>query len=405
MCKGQRLTQFLDLGSMPPADSFLTEAQLGEPEPSYPLRVVVCEDCGLVQLDHVVPPDVLYCHDYPYESSTTRLGRVHWDEFAETAVERLGLGTNDLVVDFGSNVGVLLERFAARGPRVLGIDPAPNIVEIANRRGIETIAAFFNSPTVAGVVAARGKARIVTATNVFAHIDDLDDVMRAVDLLLADDGVLIIEAPYLVNLIERLEYDTIYHEHLSYLAIRPLKRFVESKGMEIFEVQERDIHGGSIRIWIRRRSRGQSPPSDAVRELLALEDHKRVSELTRLNQFADDVARNRRDIRWLIDDITHHGKRVVAVSAPAKGMTLLNYCGLGPDKLAFVTEKAALKIGRFTPGQHIPVVADAELMAQKPDYALLLAWNFADEIIANLRDFSRAGGKFIIPIPSPQIVE
>lgn len=405
MCRGRRLTLFLDLGEMPPADQFPNAQQRATLNRKYPLRVLICEDCGLVQLDTVVPPEILYCIDYPYESSITRMGREHWREFAESAAHLAGLKPGELVVDIGSNVGVLLEMFAKQGAGVLGVDPAANIVEIARKRGIDTLAGFFDSRLAASIAASRGQARIVSATNVFAHIDDLDDVMRAVDVLLAPDGLFVVEAPYLVNLIERLEYDTIYHEHLSYLSVRPVKRYFERFGLELVEIQQRDIHGGSIRMFAQRRDGGRLAPSDAVRGLLALEEQKRVHELTRLRRFAEDVARNREELRWLIDDIRRHGRRVVAVSAPAKGMTLLNYCGLDSSHLDFVTEKSSLKIGRFTPGAHIPVVPDRRLIDEKPDYALLLAWNFADEIIANLKEYSRQGGKFIIPIPAVQIVE
>jgi SAM-dependent methyltransferase len=404
MCSGGRLHKFLELGKTPPADYFPYEHQLSVHEESFPLEVVICDDCGLAQLDYVVPPDLLYCNDYPYESSTTAAGRRHWNEFAETTTRMLQLGPDDLVIDVGSNVGVLLQMFANHGTRVLGVDPAGNIAEIANRNGIETVAAFFNAKTARGIVEAKGKASVITGTNVFAHVDDLTDLIQAVDILLNDKGVFIIEAPYFVELLHNLEYDTIYHEHLSYLSLKPMRRFFSTFGMEIFDVQRRDIHGGSFRIFVQRQSSGRRAISSVIAELLAIEEREAIYDHVTLGKFASDVAQNRSDLRKLLMGLKRSGKRVAGVSAPAKGMTLLNYCGIGTDILDFVTEKSKLKIGRFTPGAHIPVVSDDVLLERQPDYALLLAWNFAEEIMNNLKVFSDRGGKFIMPIPNPRII-
>lgn len=403
MCNSLELVQFLDLGFTPPADQFLRKEQLREPEIYYPLPVVMCSGCGLVQLSHVVSPEILYRHDYPYESSITRTGRNHWSEFANTTVKRLGLGPDDLVVDIGSNVGTLLEAFRAAGTRILGVDPASNIVRIAEKRGVETINEFFSADVARRIVSEQGNAAAITGTNVYAHVDDLAAFMGAIDILLTPNGVFIFEAPYLVNLINSLEYDTIYHEHLSYLSVKPLIAFVQRFGMEVFDIQERDIHGGSFRVFISRK--GKMPISPVVAEFLAREEKMGLYDLARLEKFSAAVAKNREDLTWLLKSLKHEGKRICAVSAPAKGMTLLNYCRIGTDTLDFVTEKSTLKIGRFTPGAHIPVVPDDELLVQNPDYALLLAWNFAEEIMENLKDYRKGGGKFIIPIPYPRIVD
>jgi len=402
MCKSGALRKFLDLGSMPPADQFRTAAQLQQPVTSYPLEVFSCLDCGLAQLGYVVPPQVLYQDDYPYESSTTLAGRVHWAEFAKTTVDLLGLGSADLVVDVGSNVGTLLDAFQANGTRILGVDPAWNIAGIANSRGIETIADFFGVPAVTQILARAGQASAVTAANVFAHVDDLDGFMEAISLLLRHEGSLIIEAPYFLRLIENLEYDTIYHEHLSYLSIRPLGRFLERHGFRIFNVESQDIHGGSLRIFASRA--GTKPVSPVVGQMIEIEEASGLYSAGTLDRFAAAVLANREQLVWLLHKLRHDGERIAAVSAPAKGMTLLNFCRIGPETLDFVTEKAALKIGRFTPGTSIPVVADEELLHARPPYALLLAWNFAEEIMANLRPYAERGGKFILPIPEPRII-
>lgn len=403
MCKSNNLTQFLDLGFMPPADQFRRKEQLYEPIVFYPLEVMMCMDCGLAQLSYVVSPEILYRHDYPYESSMTKTGQRHWAEFARTTTERLKLRADDLVVDIGSNVGVLLEAFRANGTRILGVDPASNIVLIAQKRGIETMNDFFSIDVAHRILKEKGHATVITATNVFAHVDDLDAFIRAADTLLNEHGVFIFEAPYFVNLVNSLEYDTIYHEHLSYLSVKPLLQFFKPFGMEIFDIQQRDIHGGSFRVWVTRA--GRMPISPVVAEFVKREEDMGVHTLKVLNEFSLAVQQNRQELIWLLRRLKRDGKQLVGVSAPAKGMTLLNYCRIGTETLNFVTEKSTIKIGRFTPGTHIPVVSDNELIRQVPDYALLLAWNFAEEIIENLRAYRERGGKFIIPIPQPRVVE
>ncbi len=402
MCAGVRLRQFIDLGFTPLANAFLRADQLQEPEAHYPLQVSQCEDCGLAQLTHVVSPEILYRRDYPYESSVTQAGRRHWQEFADSACGQMALTDRDLVIDIGSNVGFLLECFRDNGMRVLGIDPSSNIVRIAEKRGVETWDEFFGPHVVKRILQEKGKAALVTATNVFAHIDKLRDFMSAVSDLLADNGVFILEAPHLGHLVQSLEFDTIYHEHVSYLSLKPLLRFFDTCAMEVFDVQERDIHGGSFRIFVSRA--GRYPVRDSVREMLAWENEAGLYDAPVLAEFAAKVAANRSALARLLHDLKHRGKRIAGVSAPAKGMTLLNYCHIGPELLDFVTEKSRLKIGRYTPGMHIPVLEDEALVRHKVDYALLLAWNFAEEIMGNLEDFARQGGQFILPVPGPRVV-
>ncbi len=402
MCTSKDLQKFLDLGFTPPADNFLRHDQLREPEVYYPLEVCICENCGLIQLNHVVSPEILYRTDYPYESSTTKTGHHHWASFARQVTRKFSLTKDDLVVDIGSNVGVLLNEFQKCGPRIQGVDPAANIVMIAQKHGIDTICDFFNEEAVEQILALKGHATVLTATNVFAHVDDLYNLMTCVKKLLVATGIFIFEAPYLVNLIKHLEYDTIYHEHLSYLSIKPLIPFFANFDMEIFDIEQADIHGGSFRVYVGMKN--QRPVNSIVLEMLKEEEMMRLYDIETLKDFAQKVAENRRELTWLLQTLKREGKRVVGVSAPAKGMTLLNYCHIGPEVLDVVTEKAALKIGRVTPGTHIPVVPDAYLIEHQPDYALLLAWNFAEEIIENLKDYRKKGGKFIIPIPMPKIV-
>jgi hypothetical protein len=402
ICHGSSFRRYLNLGFTPPADSFIRVQGLQQPEVYYPLEVCLCLDCGISQLGYTVPPDILYQHDYPYESSTTLAGRTHFFNFATSVVNRFKLGSGSLVIDVGSNVGVLLDGFKENGCRIVGIDPSANIAEIAISRGIETINDFI-SPQVASQILVRyGRASVITATNVFAHIDDLDSFMEAIDLLLDDTGVLIIEAPHFLKLVQNLEYDTIYHEHLLYISVRPLNRLFGRFGYEVFDVEEVGIHGGSIRIYVSRSDCHQR--TVALSKMLEVEERNGIFDIVRLKQFSKDVAAHRLKLTALLRSLKSEGYTLAGVSAPAKGMTLLNYCRIGTELLDFITEKSRLKIGQYTPGMHIPILPDAALAERRPDYALLLAWNFADEIMGNLKEYREKGGKFIIPIPIPRIV-
>ena len=402
MCQNSELYKFLDLGFTPPADQFRRKDQMKEEEIYYPLEVYVCDYCGLVQLGHVVSPEVLYRNDYPYESSTTKTGHAHWSNFARSIVKRFSLTEKDLVVDIGSNVGVLLSAFKENGTRIQGVDPAANIVMLALERGIDTICDFFNSESVDKILTTKGTASVITGTNVFAHVDDLYSFMKNIKQLFNDTGIFIFEAPYFSNLIKYIEYDTIYHEHLSYLSVKPLISFFNKFDMEIFDIEQVDIHGGSFRVYIAKKNIFKV--SDVVLKMVNEEEEMKLYSHETLDNFSKAVQQNRKELVWLLQSLKHQVKSIAGVSAPAKGMTLLNYCRIGNELLDFITEKAELKIGRYTPGTHIPVVPDSYLIKEQADHALLLAWNFADEIIKNLYEYRKNGGKFIIPIPMPKII-
>jgi hypothetical protein len=403
LCSTTSTTMVLDLGFTPRADGFLSKEKLQEPETYYPLQLVRCDHCFHLQLSYVVPATVLYDSEYPYESSITMTGRNHFDAFAKSLVEEEGLSEDDLVIDIGSNVGVLLNGFSQRGCRVLGFEPVKKLSDIANRDGILTVNHFFSSATARDVAETYGNARVITATNVFAHIDDLDDAIRGVDLLLAENGIFVVEAPDLTHLLSRLEYDTIYHEHLSYFSLTPLVPFFRKNGFSIFNVQKMDIHGGSNRMYICRK--GARPTEKIVSSLLKDEDDRKIHSLQYLAEFSAKVEDHRRKLLVLLSSLIGRGYRLAGVSAPAKGMTLLNYCGIGTAYLDFITEKSGLKIGTHTPGGHIPIVSDDDLLSKDIDYALVLAWNFKEEIMNNLVEFQRRGGRFIVPIPEPHVVE
>jgi len=402
ICHASSLQHYLNLGFTPPADSFIREQGLQQPETHYPLEVFLCNDCGMSQLGYTVPPDILYQHDYPYESSTTNAGRAHFFSFASSVVKKFRLTSEDLAIDIGSNVGVLLDGFKTNGCRVLGIEPSANISATAIGRGIDTINDFISPTLATNLVVSHGRASVVTATNVFAHIDDLDAFVESIDILLNKKGVLVIEAPHFLKLIKNIEYDTIYHEHLLYISVRPLNRLFNRFGFEVFDVEEIGIHGGSIRIYVCRL--GTYPTTQALKDIIKTEEDNKIFDFERLVEFSNQVAEHRVKLMTLLNSLKASGASLAGVSAPAKGMTLLNYCHIGPELLDFMTEKSKLKIGLYTPGTHIPIMPDETLIEKQPDYALLLAWNFAEEIIENLKEYREKGGKFIIPIPEPRIV-
>jgi len=400
MCKSTRLKEIVDLGSCALADNFLTESQLKENEGKYPLNVNLCQDCGLTQLGYVVPKELMFNRDYPYDSSTTTSGSNHFISMGRRLASRFGLKSDSLVIDIGSNTGVLLSGFVQSGCKVLGVEPSSKIAEIAQNNGIKTIVAFFSADLAQKISKEFGKASIITLTNVFAHIDDLHDFMRGADVLLTEQGIIVIEAPYLFDLISNLEYDTIYHEHLSYLSLKPLDKFFTMFDFEIFDLEKQNIHGGTMRYFVGRK--GTRPINKIVNETIEIENtlYKQDNFL----KFSARVTNHAGRLLAMIKELREEGRRIVGLSAPAKGNTLLCFSKIDSDLLDYITEKNPLKIGKFTPGTHIPIYSDAVLVKDKPDYALILAWNFAEEIMQNNSEFRNNGGKFIIPIPEPRII-
>jgi quercetin dioxygenase-like cupin family protein/SAM-dependent methyltransferase len=403
MCDSQDLYEFLDLGFTPGADGILSDGELSEPEIYFPLKVCQCGDCGLTQLTYVASPELLYDEKYSYESSITETGKKHYLEMAESISKRFGL-KDELVVDIGSNVGVLLEGFSRNGCRVLGFDIAPKIVEIANKMGVETWKSFMNVENAHKVVNEKGQAKVVCATNVFSHIDDKKGLMEGLNVLLGDDGVFVIEAPYFVDLVESLEYDTIYLDHLEYLTLKPLIRFFDKYGFQVFDVEKHEIHGSSLRIFVGRK--GKWTVERSVDKLLELEDEKGIYDREVLDKFSKDVRNHKEEFLDMLYNLKKQGKKIVGISAPAKGNTLLNYCKLNDNIIDWMTEKSEIKVGRYTPGMHIPIVAEERLLEEGADYGIIFAWNFADEIAGNEinTEFVKGGGKLIKPIPKPIVM-
>lgn len=402
MCKSNDMVKFLDLGYSPPSDNFLKEEQLEFPEIHYPLNVYVCNECGLCQLGFVVSGELLFNEDYPYESSMTNTGRDHFHKMAMQICNKFNIASESLAIDIGSNVGVLLSGFKSMGLHVLGVEPSPNIAKTAIENGINTISEFFSSKLAFKILEQYGKASIITGTNVFAHINDLYDFVKAADILLTEEGIIVLEAPYLGKMLDSLEYDTIYHEHLSYLSLRPMYEFFRKLEMDVFDIEMHTIHGGTMRYFIGRKNK--HPIAENISKFLQSEKSSKIHSIERLKKFSNDVENHRSNLNRLLTDLKGKGKKIIGISAPAKGNTLLNYCRIGPEILDYITEKSLLKIGKFTPGMHIPVYSEDILSKDKSDYALILAWNFAEEIIKNNQQYRDNGGKFIIPIPFPRII-
>jgi len=401
MCHGTDLELFLDLGFIPLVDRFIDSDELNKQEALYPLEVYFCKECGLSQLGYIVPAEELFNENYAYESTGTKGRYNNYSDLANQVCNELNLPQKSLVVDIGSNVGLLLKFFKEKGMQVLGIDASSNVVHIANSNGIETICGFFNNDFAQKIISEKKQASVITATNVFAHIQDYDKFVMSLKQLLAEDGIFVFQVPHVYQLIKNFEYDTIYHEHISYFGLRPLIQFFEKFDFEIFQVNETDIDGGSIRCFVAKK--GQQEISANIQEILKKEDEEQIYSIERLKKFSEEVQKNKQELRSLLIKLREN-HRIVGIGAPAKGVMLLNYCKIDSDILSYVTEKSTLKIGKYTPGMHIPVKTDDMLLKDKPDYALILAWNFGTEIMKNLSAYSSAGGKFIIPIPKPKIV-
>jgi hypothetical protein len=402
VCEKDRFEQFLPFGKTPLANSLLITPDEFTNEPFYPLNVYFCRSCSLVQLLDVIDPEVLF-RNYIYVTGTSETMANHNREYARTVVDLLKLSPEDLVVEVASNDGSLLRNFKPYNVRILGVEPATNIAEKACASSVETLNVFFNSTVAQQLRESHGPAKVVIANNVLAHVDETKDFLLGCKTLLHDHGLVVIEVPYLRNLIEQLEYDTIYHEHLCYFSISTLLRLCESVGLGIVRVDHVPVHGGSLRIYAgpANQSRGHTP------KVLAFADEERTSGLNELacyERFALDVQRN----RWAIVDLLNHlqssGKSIAGYGAPAKSCTFLNYCGIGTNLLPYTVDKNPMKVGLYTPGMHIPILSVLKLLEDQPDYVLILAWNFADEIMRQQKTYYDRGGRFIIPIPEPKVV-
>lgn len=401
VCHSEAVDAFLDLNETALANKFLRPEETGTSEAAYPLRVGFCRDCNHVQLMERVPPQAMF-DDYLYISSMSDTLVAHLQGLAQAVSSRFDLGADDLVVDVGCNDGTLLKGFQAHGAKTLGVEPAANLAAMSREAGVEIVNDYFGAKTAQAVLDSHGPARAITLTNVFPHLPFLDDFMAGVQTLLADDGVLVLEAHYLQDLLAHRAFDTVYHEHVSYWALRPMMQLFERYGMEVIDIARLPIHHGQIRVFAQRKGIGM--PAATVATLVEEEIAAGLDRFETFAQFGDGVLGLKRDLWNLLDNLAADGQKIAAYGAPAKGSTLLSFFGIGPDTVPYIADKSPLKQGRVTPGTHIPVVSPAHIQEDKPDYMLLLAWNFADEIMAQQADYRAAGGRFIIPVPEVRVV-
>lgn len=395
-------TTFVDLGMSPLCETYLTADELDGVEHFYPLHVRICDGCLLVQLQDYVPADEIF-REYAYFSAYSDSWVEHARVYAEAMVERFDLGGHSLVVEVASNDGYLLQHFVARAVPVLGIDPAANVAEHGEMRGVETLVDFFDSELARRLVGDGRAADLVVANNVLAQIPPLDDFVAGIEILLAPGGVATIEVPHLPRLIEGLQFDTIYHEHFSYFSLITLDRLFAAHGLEIFDVEELPSHGGSLRVYV-QRGEGRQEVRPSVGRVLADERAGGYDRLDGYRDFGRRVAETKWSLLELLIGLRRDGKHVVGYGAPGKGNTLLNYCGIRADLLDYTVDRNPYKQGRFLPGTHIPIFPPERITETKPDYVLILPWNLKREIAAQLEYVRDWGGRLVVPIPRPEVL-
>ncbi len=398
VCGSEKLDDVLSLGYMPPVNQMVPIGEVPRQQPWFPTHLLHCRQCDLVQLGLAVDPVIIFPPEYPYTSGTTKVLRDNFADLQRESAAMLGLGPDDLVVDIGSNDGTLLSNFRNAGHRVLGIEPT-DVGDIANERGIPTVKYYFGTEAARKVKAEHGPARVVTAANCFAHMEDVHAIVDGILEMLAPNGVFISESHYLIGLLDTLQYDTVYHEHLRYYSLASLKYLLEMHDLDVFHARPIPSHGGSIRVYAARR--GQYPVQESVAQMLAAEP-RGDAMAKRLAAFRNDVVLSKLRLLSMIRDLKEKGARIVGISAPSRASTLVNYVGLDEGLIDYVCEiPGSLKIGKYMPGSGIPVVDEARLFEDQPDCAVIFSWHIADELAPKLRA-KGFRGQFITPLPVPR---
>jgi len=395
---------FADLGMSPPSNSFLQAADLNRMERFYPLHAWVCEQCFLVQLEEFETPEQIFS-DYAYFSSYSESWLAHAQAYTQAMTARLGLNATSFVVEIASNDGYLLQYFLAQGVPVLGIEPAANVAAVAEKKGVPTLVKFFGTRTASELAAAGRKADLILGNNVLAHVPDLNDFVRGMALLLKPGGVVTMEFPHLLKLMQENQFDTIYHEHFSYLSFVVAERVFAAHGLTLFDIDEIPTHGGSLRIYARHAANTALPVSAKVAALRAREQAAGLERADTYRSFAERVKATKRSLLKFLIGAKEAGKRVAGYGAPAKGNTLLNYCGVRTDLIEYTVDRSPHKQGRFLPGVHIPIHAPEKIMQARPDYVLILPWNLQQEIVAQMAGIRAWGGRFVVPIPETRVLE
>ena len=401
ICSSKNLEMVLDLGKQPPANSFIDQSELNSLEPKFPLRLFWCHDCFLVQLLDIVDKEYLF-KNYLYMTSASKPIVEHFTKYAKEIYEEFLQGKDDpFVVEIGSNDGSLLAEFQKLGTLILGIEPATNLANLANQSNITTTNTFFSSKIGKEITQSRN-ASVVVANNVIGHVEDLQDLMEGIRILIGENGVFIFEVPYLVDLIKKLEFDTIYHEHLSYFSLLPIMNLTNLYGLEIFDIKQQSVHGGTIRVFISQKNNFKA--KDSVKHFLDEEHRFGLDDIEIYRSFSIKVAEFKRKLKTELEIIKKENKSIFGYGAPAKGNVLLNYCNIDTHFLDYVIDTTPLKQGKYTPGTHIPIFPPEKILDKGDGYvALLLAWNYESEILEKEKQFRDKGGKFLIPIPTPII--
>ncbi|HXG19028.1 MAG TPA: class I SAM-dependent methyltransferase [Methylomirabilota bacterium] len=393
---------FVDLGMSPLCESYVSREQLNQMEPFYPLHVYVCDQCFLVQLLEYVSPEHIYS-EYAYFSSYSDSWLQHVKAYTAMVIERFHLNPQSYVVEIASNDGYLLQYFVARHIPVLGIEPAANVAEAAKMKGIPSVVKFFGEKTAQELRANGRQADLLIGNNVLAHVPDINDFVKGMKILLKPRGVITMEFPHLMRLMEENQFDTIYHEHFSYLSFLTVNRIFSTHGLTLFDVEEIPTHGGSLRIYARHRENGTQPIGARVGELLAREERAGFSCLERYGSFTEQVKETKRKLLDFLITAKRQGKSVAGYGAPGKGNTLLNYCGIRTDFLDYVVDRNPYKQGKFLPGTHIPIYPPEKIRETKPDYVLILPWNLKNEVMEQISYVRGWGGRFVVPIPEVQV--
>jgi SAM-dependent methyltransferase len=398
-CGSGALKIFLDLGCTPLADRIVAAANLADAEPVFPLKVAFCDGCGLVQIMETVDPEVLFADQYPYYSSFSPALLEHSRGNALDLMEQRKLTKDSLIIELASNDGYLLKNYRSQGLPVVGIDPAYGPAKAAEAAGVPTLREFFTVELAQRLRAEGRRADVVHANNVLAHVADTNGFMAGIRLILKDDGVAVIEVPYLKSLIDNVEFDTIYHEHLCYFSVTAIEALARRHHLYLNEVKQLQIHGGSLRLYLEPAERiGAS-----VKSLLDVEARVGLGTFRYFQDFASKVEHLRSVLLTLLRDLKAQGKSIAAYGAAAKGATMVNYVGIGREVVDFVVDRNVHKQGKYMPGQKLPILRPEALLTERPDYVLMLAWNFADEIMVQQRQYRELGGRFIIPVPEPRI--
>ena len=403
-CKTELEYIFIDLVNSPASNSFLSAEELNEPEAFYPLKVFTCHKCFLVQIDEYKKSDKIFDSKYVYFSSYSKSWLKHAREYVEMMTKRFGLNAESRVVEIASNDGYLLQYFKEKNIPVLGVEPTGNTAEVAKAKGIETVVDFFGVRLAKELASKKLEADVLLGNNVLAHVPDIIDFVGGMKILLKKHGVITMEFPHLVQLIANNQFDTIYHEHYSYLSFTTVKRIFESQGLEMFDVDELPTHGGSLRIYAKHTEDDSKVISDNVEKILRREKETGITDIRYYSNFSDKAMRVKLDLLMFLAEKKREGKKVAAYGAAAKGNTLLNYCGVKNDMISYVVDANPHKQNKFLPASHIPVVDEAHLRNDKPDFVLILPWNLKDEITAQLDYIKEWRGRFVIPIPTLQII-